>query len=603
MQANPDVIRMLEEYADLMEIRGENSFRVNAHRRAARSIEDLAVDIREVAARGELTTIPGIGQGIAEKISEFLQHGKVAAVEELKREIPPTLLELLRIPGLGPKKAALLWKERGIRSLDDLKAAIAAGKLADLKGFGAKTVEHIQQGIEFLGRTAGRTRLSTAAAIADELCAALREVPGVLRLEPAGSLRRGCETVGDIDIVCAAQDGAAVIRRFTKLPGVQQVLAEGDTKGSVRVDAGKGRTIQVDLRVVPEESYGAALQYFTGSKAHNIRLRERAQERGWTLNEYALSDGKKVLAGRTEKEIYDALELPLVPPEMREDRGELDLKHAPRDLLKLEDIRGDLHLHTDASDGRDTLEAMVAAARERGYEYLNITDHSPSSVIANGLKPERLREQIRRVRALAATLGNFTLWVGAEVDILLDGRLDYEDALLAELDFVVASVHAGMGQDMHANTRRTLAAIRNPYVNVIGHPTGRLINRRDAMPLDIEAIVKEAARTGTALEINASPYRLDLKDQHARLAREYGVMICIDTDAHATGELDQMRFGVITARRAWLRKGDVLNTHSAAEIAAFVKRKRAAAMGAPGPSGATGAGRKPAGGAARRGRK
>jgi len=340
-----------------------------------------------------------------------------------------------------------------------------------------------------------------------------------------------------------------------------------------------GREIQVDLRVVPEESFGAAWLYFTGSKAHNIRMREMAQKRGWTLNEYALTNEKtgKPVASGEEAEIYQALDLPWIPPELREDRGEFDLKETPRDLLTLEDIRGDVHMHTTASDGRNTIEEMIAAAQALGYEFICITDHSQSSPIANGLKPDRLRRHIQTVRKAARQARGLTVWVGAEVDILGDGSLDYDDALLAELDLVVASVHAGQGKDVEKNTARTLAAIRNPYVNIIAHPTGRLLNRRDAMPLDIEAVAKAAAQTGTALEINASTYRLDLRDQHARLARSLGAMICIDCDAHSTSQLGQMRFGVMTARRAGLKKTDVLNTYSAADVAKFVAKKRSAA--------------------------
>lgn len=573
---NADVARVFGEIADLMEIRGDDSFRVNSYRRVARSVEDLAEEITAVAARGELAKLQGVGKTSAEKISELLSTGTISLREELLRDVPVSLLEILRIPGLGPKKAALLWRERDIVSLDTLKQALAEGRLAGLKGFAEKSIASIRDGIEFLARAAGRTRLGPAHEVAKRYRALVADIPGVQRVECAGSLRRGAESVGDLDLLCICDDGARIVDAFTKLDGVRKVLAAGETKGSVLVDRGGGKEIQVDLRVVPAASFGAAWQYFTGSKQHNVRLREMAQKRGWTLNEYALSDEKtgSVIAAATEQEIYAAFGLPLIPPELREDRGEFDAKEPP-DLLRVEDIRGDLHMHTNASDGHYSIAEMIAAAKARGYEYLCITDHSQSSVIANGLKPERLREHIRNVRAAAQNAG-ITVWVGSEVDILGDGRLDYPDDLLAELDWVVASVHAGQGKDIVHNTERTLAAIRNPYVNAIGHPTGRIINRRDAMPLEIEAIAREAARTGTALEINASTYRLDLKDQHARLARDLGAMIVINCDAHAIDQLDQMPFGVLTARRAWLRKQDVLNTRSAADITDFVARKRAA---------------------------
>lgn len=571
---NADVARVFNEVADLLEIQGEDAFRINSYRRVARTVADLATDVADIAARGELAQLPGVGKGSAGKIQELLRTGRLALREELAAKVPVSLLELLEIPGLGPKKAALLWKERGIQSLADLKAALAEGRLTGLKGFGAKSIEQIARGIEFRQRSAGRTRLGDAWALAEELRAALRAVPGVQRIETAGSLRRGCETVGDLDLLCIAADGPRVIERFTALPGVNEVLAAGDTKGSVRIGWPTGRAIQVDLRVVPAESFGAAWQYFTGSKEHNVRLRELAVRRGWSLNEYGLTEGEKVLASATEEEIYAALGLPWVPPELREDRGEFEPGAVPADLLTEADIRGDLHMHTTASDGRNTIEEMADAARRRGYAYLCVTDHSGSSFIAGGLDAKRLRQHIRAVRAAAQGLRQITVWVGTEVDILADGRLDYPDELLAELDFVTASIHAGMGRDEEANTRRTLAALRNPYVNCIGHPTGRLINEREAMPLDIDAVAREAARTGTALEINAHPYRLDLNDRHVRRARELGATIVISTDSHATDQLDLMRFGVLTARRGGLRRGDVLNTRSAEEVQAFVAAKR-----------------------------
>jgi DNA polymerase (family 10) len=570
---NADVARVFAEVADLLEIRGEDVFRVNSYRRVARTIEDLAVDINEIAARGELTGLPGVGKGSAEKIQELLSTGKLRLREELLREIPESLLELRQIPGVGPKKIALLWKERGIRSLADLKAAIQAGTLAGLKGLGDKSIQQIKEGIEFLERSAGRVRLGIAAAVAESICHRLKRTPGVRRVEPAGSLRRGRETVGDLDLLCIADDPEAAIRSFTGLPEVARVLAAGQTKGSVLYQYASGQSLQVDLRVVPEESFGAAWQYFTGSKEHNIRLRELALKRGWSLNEYGLTEGQRIIASRTEEEIYAALGLPWIPPELREDRGEFDTP-PPEDLLTLDDIRGDLHVHTTESDGIHTLEQMVAAAAARGYRYLCIADHSRSSTIANGLTPQRLEKQIEQVRRLARKTRGLKLLIGTEVDILADGSLDFPDELLSKLDFVTASIHSAMGRDAVTNTRRTIAAMQNRYVNVIGHPTGRLIGRREAMALDIEAICREAARTGTALEINASNLRLDLKDQHARLAREMGALVCINTDAHSVDELEEMRFGVLTARRAGLRRSDVLNTRSPAELMKFVQAKR-----------------------------
>jgi DNA polymerase (family X) len=574
---NADVARVFDEIADILEIKGEDVFRINSYRRVARTITDLAGDVNEIAARDELATLPGVGKASAAKIQELLQTGHLELRDELATQVPQSLLKLLDIQSVGPKKVALLWKERGIQSIDDLKAAIAAGKLDGLKGFGAKSIEQIAHGIEFLERSAGRTRLGDAWLVATIVRDAVAAMKGVRRVEPAGSLRRGRETVGDLDLLCTADDGERIVREFTGLAGVTQVLAAGGTKGAVMFELRPGQSVQVDLRVVPEESFGAAWQYFTGSKEHNVHLRELAVKRGWSLNEYGLTEGERVIASRSEEDIYAALDLPWFPPELREDRGEFELKAIPKDLLTVAHMRGDLHMHTTASDGRSTIEEMAAAAKACGYQYICITEHSQSSGIAAGLKPDRLRQHIKDVRAVSDRMKGLTVWVGAEVDILSDATLDYPDTLLAELDFAVASVHFGMGTDIEANTRRTLAAIRSPYINCIGHPTGRLINERDAMPLDIEAVAKEAAKTGTALEINANQYRLDLKDQHARLARDLGAMIAINTDAHAIDQLDQMRFGVITARRAGLCKKDVLNTRAAKDVAAFVAAKRAGA--------------------------
>jgi DNA polymerase (family 10) len=571
---NADVAKVFDEVADLLEIQGADAFRINSYRRVARTVRDLAEDINDIAARGELNTLPGVGASSARKIQELLDTGQLGQRAELVHEVPESLLELRDIQGLGPKKIALLWRERGITSLADLRAALDAGRLDGLKGFGERSIALLRRGLEFVEKSAGRIRLGVATAIAAGLRAAVLDLPGVQRVEPAGSLRRGCETIGDLDLLCVAADPEQAIAAFTQLPGVQQILAAGQTKGSVLFEYRPRRSIQVDLRVVPEESFGAAWQYFTGSKAHNVRLRERAVRRGWSLNEYGLTAGKQTIAAHTEEEIYAALELPCFPPELREDRGEFDLAEIPADLLRLEDIRGDLHMHTVASDGVATIADLVAGAKERGYAYVCITDHSQSSTIANGLSRERLEQQTAKVRKLAGQTKGLAVWIGTEVDILADGTLDFPDDLLAQLDFVVASIHAGMGTDLEANTRRTLAAINNPYVNAIGHPTGRLINKREAMPIDIAAVARAAARTGTALEINASNLRPDLTDPHARQARDLGATSTITTAAHAVDQFDEMAYGILTARRAGLLNGDVLNTRTARQVAQFVSAKR-----------------------------
>jgi DNA polymerase (family 10) len=490
------------------------------------------------------------------------------------RRFPESVLDLLKLGGLGPKKAAVLWNELQIANLDDLKAAIGAGSLESLSGFGKKSIEKLQQSLEFLERCAGRNRLDVAMRVAETLCEQVSEFKGVSRVEYAGSLRRGKETAGDVDLLCIAEDGEGVIKAFTKIDGAVHVQGAGATKGSILYEHHSRETIQVDLRVVPAESFGAALQYFTGSKEHNVRLRERAQQRGWSLNEYGLTEGETVLASKSEEEIYAKLDLPCYPPELREDRGEFELEAVPEDLLAVADIRCDLHMHTTASDGKNSIEEMAEAAYALKRDMICITDHSQSSVIAGGLSPEQVEQQIEAVRKADAQIKGVAIWVGMEVDILAGGKLDYDDELLAQLDFVIASLHVHKGDDVKENTRRVLGAIENPYVNLIAHPTARLINQRVPMGLDIEAVIKAAAKTGTALEINSSPQRLDLRDTHARLARDNGVVISINTDAHRTVQLANSRYGVLTARRAGLLRDEVLNTWPIERIREFVDTKR-----------------------------
>lgn len=576
MSANKQLSLIFDQIADLMEIQGEDRFRVNSYRRAARTMKDLVEDVAVVAEEGRLTDIDGVGKGTAERIQQYLDTGKIDIHQELLAAVPEGLPALLDIPNMGPKKVALVWKELGVESVDDLKKAIESGKMAELPGLGATSVKKISDGLAFLEKSSERTPMGVAWAVADMMVEQVKALRGVKRVEVAGSLRRGVETIGDVDILCEAADGESVIEAFTEIGGVGSVLAKGKTKGSVLIDLEAGRQVQVDLRVVPAESFGAALQYFTGSKEHNIRVREIATKKKWKLNEYGLFDAKdKPLAGKTEKSIYDELGLPYMPPEMREDRGELEADgETIANLIDLKHIRGDLHMHTTASDGKCTAEVMAAAAKALGYDYIAICDHSKSSAIANGLSIERMEKQIETLRALNKKMKDFEILVGCECDILSDGSMDYPDEILAECDVVVASVHAGMGQSREQVTRRTIAAMENPYVTIIGHPTGRLINRREAMDLDIAEVVKAAVRTGTVLEINASWQRLDLKDVHARQARDAGVTLAIDTDSHHTEQLHQMRFGVQTARRAWAQKGDILNARTLAQLKKFVAKKR-----------------------------
>ncbi|MFO0974489.1 MAG: DNA polymerase/3'-5' exonuclease PolX [Phycisphaerae bacterium] len=573
---NKPLAALFERIADLLEIRAEDGFRVNSYRRAARAIKDLPRDAAAMLADGSLADVPGIGKSTLEKITQFTTTGRIALHDELAATVPAGLPALLDVPGLGPKKVALAWKELHVDGLDALRKAIDDGRLAALKGFGEKSVSQIRAGLDFAARSADRTPLGVAWPIGLALLERVRALTGVKRADLAGSLRRGCETVGDLDILCEAPDGDAVIAAFVETPGIQRVLAAGSTKASVVVERPDGPELQVDLRVVPAESYGAALQYFTGSKDHNVRLRELAAKRKWKLNEWGLfDDEERRLAGKDEATLYRKLGLPCFPPELREDAGEFDL---PRELPRLvarADIRGDLHMHTTASDGTASAADMVAAARERGYEYVAITDHSQSSAIANGLTVDRMWRQVERVRALNRSLHDITVLVGCECDILADGSLDYPNNLLAACDIVVASVHSALRQDRDKLTQRVIRAMENPYVSIIAHLTGRLINRREPGDFDVDAVIAAAARTHTALEINAAWQRLDLCDRHARLARQAGVMLVIDTDSHAPAQLDQMSLGVTVARRAGATARDILNSRHLPLVRKWIQKKRA----------------------------
>ncbi|HNQ23544.1 MAG TPA: DNA polymerase/3'-5' exonuclease PolX [Phycisphaerae bacterium] len=559
---NDEVARVLERIADLLEIDGADVFRVNSYRRASRTVKEAGKDVAALAAEDRLTDLPGIGKGTAQRIGQYVSTGHIDVLDELEAKLPTGLPALLDIPGLGPKKVSAMHTQLGVGGLDDLKRVIDSGELQKLPGFGATSVQRITEGIAFLQTSGGRTPLGIALPIAEGLCAQVAALPGVKRVEMAGSLRRGRETIGDVDLLCVAEDGKAVVDAFVGLEGVRRVLAQGATKGSVTVQTDDGTELQVDLRVVAEESFGAAWQYFTGSKDHNVRLREIAVKKKWRLNEYGLYDGERRIAGPEEKQVYAKLGLPWIPPELREDRGEFEPGWQVSELVGLDDIRGDLHVHTDASDGRNTVEEMAHAARDLGYEYIAITDHSRSSTIANGLSNERLKKHLENVRAVGRKLRGLKVLTGCECDILPSGKLDYSDALLAECDWVVASIHSAMGpggKGKLSPTERTLAAMENPYVHAIGHLTGRLINQRPPMEIDVEAVVQAAARTGTALEVNAHLSRLDLKDLHIRQALAAGVKLVINTDAHSPTGFGQMRYGILTARRGGATRKDVLN--------------------------------------------
>ena len=568
--------------ADLLEIDGADRFRINAYRRASRTLKEVVEDVAVLAASGQLTDLPGIGKGAADRIRQYIDTGHVDVLDELEAKLPQGLPALLNIPGLGPKKVALVHHELGVSGMDDLKKVIASGQLAALPGMGKASVKKIAEGISFLERSGGRTPLGLALPMAETLTAMVGEIPGVARVEIAGSLRRGAETIGDVDILCQADDGdnERIVKTFVEFEDVGRVLASGSTKGSVTVDRGDGSELQIDLRVVSGESFGAALQYFTGSKAHNVRLREMAVKKKWRLNEYGLFDGETQLAGREEEDIYQKLGVVFMPPELREDRGEFE-KSASVDLVTLNDIRGDLHMHTVASDGKNTIEEMALAAKSLGYQYIAICDHSKSSTIANGLSVERMKKHIREIRAADDRIEGITVLVGCECDILTEGTLDYPDDLLADCDWVVASIHSAMGKsgsNKKSPTDRTITAMENPYVSAIGHPTGRLINRRPPMEMDIPRVVSAAARTGTMLEINASWARLDLKDTHVRVALSAEVMLTINTDAHHVDQLLQMRYGIMTARRGGASKKSIANclTLSALRQRIAAKRERLA---------------------------
>ncbi len=571
---NKSLAGAFERIADLMEILGESGFRVNSYRRAARTLESHPTDVAELAKDGKLTSLPGIGKGTADKIDEFLASGRVHLLDELEAKLPPNLPDLLKIQGLGPKKISAIHSGLGVAGMEDLKRVIESGELAKLSGFGAQSVKRIAEGLSFLEVSSERRPLGMALAIAERMAESLRAYRGVQRVELAGSLRRGCETIGDVDILCEAADGPAVVQAFTSQSDALRVLASGDTKGSVTVGIERGQELQIDLRVVAEESFGAAWQYFTGSKQHNVRLRELAVKKKWRLNEYGLFDGERQIAGRTEESIYDKLGVPFVPPEIREDAGEFDVEQPPA-LITLDQIRGDVHMHTTASDGKSTIEEMACAGIAAGYDYIAITDHSKSSVIANGLTVDRMKRHIENVRATNTKIKGITILTGCECDILPDGSLDYADEILAECDIVVASVHSAMTGGKVSPTERTIAAMQNRYVTIIGHPTGRLIGRRPPMELDMGELIRVAFATGTAMEINSSWQRLDLKAEHVRLAVDAGVKLSINTDSHHKDGLPNIRLGVVTARRGWACADNVLNALTTKGLMSWVKKKRA----------------------------
>lgn len=569
---NREIAEIFEGMAEILEIKAGNPFRIRSYRKAARIIGDMTQDVAELAAAGRLTDVPGIGEGISGKIKEYLVTGRIEKFEELKKGVPGGLIALLSVPGLGPRTVAMLHKELGVESAEDLSTAINKGRLSGLPGMGETKIGNMLRGLKLIQEFRGRLPLGIALPVAREIVARLSRKSVVGEIEPAGSLRRRAETVGDIDILAGGRDGKSIIETFAALAMVREVLAAGETKGSVIVEGG----LQVDLRVVPRKSFGAALQYFTGSKSHNIHLRRIAREKGLKINEYGLFRGKKMLCGRTEKEIYRRLGMCWIPPELREDRGEIEAAiggKLPR-LIRADDIKADLHLHSQWSDGSASIRAIAARAKAMGYGHMVISDHSRSLKIARGLSVESLRKQIAEIRELNSRLRGMRILAGSEVDIMNDGSLDFPDELLAELDFVIASIHGGFKQSREKITERIVRAMKNPYVAAIGHPTGRLIGEREAYEVDIDRLLAAAAETGTALELNAYYQRLDACDLLCRRAKEKGVRISIGTDAHSPEQMWMMELGVGTARRGWLEKKDVLNTMSLSELRKHLEKKR-----------------------------
>lgn len=580
---NGEIARILDDVGMLLQIKGANPFRVRAYENAARTVDDHAVPLRTLVAEGaDLTALPGIGKDMARYITELIATGRLSVLEELTGEIPRTLLDLVRLPGVGPKRAKKLWEALGVTTLEALEAAARDGHVAELDGFGAKTQQRMLDGIAKLRERGNRMRLVDADERVAPLLAHLRAQGTIGLLEVAGSLRRRQETIGDIDLLATAADPAAAMTHFTSFGGVAEVTMSGETRGSVVLSSG----LQVDLRIVPEESWGAALQYFTGSKAHNVKLRKRAVGMGLSISEYGVvgaggndgndgSDGRgKRVAGETEESVYAAVGLPWIPPELREDRGEIELAEADAlpSLVTLADMRGDLQMHSTWSDGKESITAMVDACAAKGYAYLAITDHSKNLAMTGGLDAARLREQWVEMDEVMAERPHIRLLRSMEIDILRDGSLDLEDEFIARLDVVLVSVHTLLDLPAAAQTKRILTAIMHPHVHILAHPTGRLINRRDPFAFDLDEVLLCAQEHGVAVELNAHPHRLDLKDSHLIRARELGIPVVISTDAHTARDLDHMRYGVEQARRAGLEPRHVVNTRSLPDLLGFLEK-------------------------------
>ncbi|MGA8836564.1 MAG: DNA polymerase/3'-5' exonuclease PolX [Candidatus Sulfotelmatobacter sp.] len=577
---NKSIATVLYETADLLEIDAADSFRIRSYRNAAQAIENLTEQIKDIIGEPKkVLAIPGIGKGMLLNLQELLKDGRLSMQAELLKKYHPSMLQLLKIQGLGPKTIALIWSAYQVSDVDGVEKLAREGKIRELPRMGEKHEKKLLKAIEDYRRISGRFLIDAAETEAHKLTGYLAEFPGFDKITPAGSLRRGRETVGDLDILvtgaacCSAEEREKAVQYIAQYPPLMSIIAQGDNKISFRLRS----DLQVDVRLLPPESFGAAMQYFTGSKTHNVALRQRALKMGYTLNEYSLADleTEKPVAGKTEEEIYAKLNLDYIPPELRENLGEIDAaeKHTLPNLITLDDLQGDVHMHTVETDGKNTIEEMAEAAQARGYKYMAITDHSKNLAFANGLDDPRALAHIQKIREANARIDGITIFAGIEVDILADGDLDLSDDVLAQMDVVIASVHSVFNQEPAKMTERLLKAISNPNTSIIGHPTGRLQLRRDAYQFDMDAILTAAAKHKVAMELNSYPDRLDLNDVHLRQAKQRGVKIVINTDSHHTSHLDKIRYGILQARRAWLTKNDVLNTLAAEQFAKAMKHQ------------------------------
>lgn len=570
---NADIAAIFEQIADLLEIRGDNPFRIRAYRNAARAVGGFGQDIKSLFDRGrELPKLPGIGADLNAKVHEITATGTCQLLERLHKEFPSAVTELLKLPGLGPKRVKMLYDKLQVHTVEELQRAAQAGKIRDLPGFGEKTEQHVLQSLAARDGESRRFKLATATQYAEALVAYLKKISAVDEVTVAGSFRRMRETVGDLDILITASAGSAVMKKFCSYDEVREVLAQGETRASVVLKSG----LQVDVRLMPRESYGAALHYFTGSKAHNIAIRRLGQDRGLKINEYGVFRGETRVAGETEASVYEAVDLPFIPPELREDRGEIEAARRGElpQLVTLGDLKGDLHLHSKASDGHHTIREMALAAKQAGLKYIAVTEHSRRLTVARGLDPQRLLKQLDEIDRLNQTLDGITVLRGIEVDILEDGSLDLPDSALKRLDLVVGAVHSAFDLPRRKQTERILRAMDNRYFKILAHPGGRLIDSREPCDIDMLKIVRKAKRRGCFLELNAQPERLDLEDVYCQMAREEGVLVSVNSDAHSTLDFANLRYGIGQARRGWLEAKDVLNTRGLREVKALLSAGR-----------------------------